>query len=343
VSLAIVSSARFADHVLPPGHPERSERAEVMQAVATAFAREGGAVLEPRQASVDELARVHDEEYVARLLATAGRAVAFDSDTFTSPQSIDVARLAAGAGLTAVDVVLGEQGPRRAIALVRPPGHHAERDRAMGFCLFNNVAVAAAHARAAGLGRVAVVDIDVHHGNGTQHCFDADPSVLFVSSHQFPYYPGSGAASEIGTGDGLGFTVNLPLDAGAGDSDYHRIYLEVVVPILRQFRPDLVLVSAGFDAYRDDPLGGMRVTAGGFGLIMGMLAAAADECCGGRLVAITEGGYDLGGLEECLRTSVDVLSDNGRVPAGAAPSGPSPRAEAAIAALRPHVSGIWTI
>jgi len=343
VSLVIVSSGRFVDHVSPPGHPERPERAVVMQAVASDFAARGGEVIEPRAATVEELARVHTREHVSRLIATAGRAVALDPDTFTSPQSVEVAMLAAGAGLTAVEVVLKPGNPRSVMAMVRPPGHHAERDRAMGFCLFNNVAVAAAHARALGAQRVAIVDYDVHHGNGTQAMFYDDPAVLFVSSHQFPYYPGSGAASETGTGEGRGFTVNVPLEAGAGDADYERICRDVVVPVLKQFQPQLILISAGFDAFREDPLGAMRVSAEQFGRLTAMIALVADECCEGRLVAITEGGYDLQGLGECLRAAIDAMAGHRSLDAYSPPSGPSPRAEAAIAALRPHVSGIWTI
>ncbi len=314
-----------------------------MQAVAAEFATGGGQVLEPRSASLEELTRVHDREHVDRVFATAGRATALDPDTFTSPESAEVARLAAGAGLTAVETVLQADGPRRALAMVRPPGHHAERNSAMGFCLFNNVAVAAAHARALGLERVAIVDYDVHHGNGTQGSFYDDPSVLFISSHQFPYYPGSGAAAEIGRGEGRGFTVNLPLEAGAEDADYDRIYRDVVVPVLTQFRPQLILISAGFDAFRDDPLGGMRVSTAQFGRLTGMLAAVADQVSDGRLVAITEGGYDLQGLGGCLKAAVDALAGPGEFPLPVAASGASPRGDAAIATLRPHVAGIWTI
>ena len=258
-------------------------------------------------------------DYIGLIAETAGRATALDADTFTSPDTFDVARLAAGAAVTAVEHVLAGEG-RRACALVRPPGHHAEADRAMGFCFFNNVAIGAAHARATGLQRVAIVDYDVHHGNGTQWSFYADPSVLFVSSHQFPYYPGTGSASEVGSGAGTGFTINLPLAAGATDADYELVYARVAIPALRQFNPELILVSAGFDAYMDDPLGGMRLTASCFGRLTSMIVAVADDCCAGRVVAITEGGYHLQGLAESLRETIDALdagSDN-RADAGAA-------------------------
>src|SRR5262245_4733714 len=222
MSLTIFTSNRFADHLPPPGHPERFERAEVMQVIASEFRRRGGDVREPRPAEDHELARIHDPEYISLIAETSGRATALDPDTFTSPASYEVARLAAGAALASVDHVL-EGDNRKAFAMVRPPGHHAERNRAMGFCLVNNVAIAAAHARARGIERVAIVDYDVHHGNGTQWSFYDDPSVLFISSHQYPYYPGTGAANEIGTGAGIGFTINLPLDAGATDADYDLV------------------------------------------------------------------------------------------------------------------------
>ena len=306
MNLTIFTSDRFADHLNPPGHPERLERAEVMQVVAAEFRQSGGDVREPRAAVEEELARVHDREYIALISETAGRATALDADTFTSPDSYEVALLAAGAGVGAVEHVLEGAG-RRALAMVRPPGHHAERNRAMGFCLFNNIAVAAAHARARGLERVAIVDFDVHHGNGTQWSFYDDPSVLFISSHQYPYYPGTGAASEIGKGEGVGFTINLPFDAGGTDADYDLAYNTIAFPVLRQFRPELILISAGFDALEDDPLGGMRLSVEGFARLTAAIADIADECCNGRLVAITEGGYDLGGLASCLRAVTGVL------------------------------------
>jgi acetoin utilization deacetylase AcuC-like enzyme len=338
----LLTSDRFADHLTPPGHPERVDRHAVMQVVASEFRQRGGAVDEPRTATDEEILRIHDPHYLTMIRETAGRAVALDADTFTSPDTAEVARLAAGAALDAVDRVL--DGPRgtRGMALVRPPGHHAERNRAMGFCFFNNIAVAAAHARARGLARVAIVDYDVHHGNGTQWSFYGDPAVLFVSSHQFPYYPGTGAADEIGTGPGLGFTVNLPLSAGATDADYERVYDAIAWPIVRAFKPDLILLSAGFDAYMDDPLGGMQVTAECFGRLTAALARVADECCDGRVVAVTEGGYDLKGLADCLRAAVGALE--GRAPSGrAADRAATPRAEATIRAVRPRLAKYWTI
>lgn len=337
----LIASERFSLHLMPPGHPERVDRHTVMQAVATEFQQRGGSVSEPRPATDGEILRVHDRDYLTLIGATAGRAVALDADTFTSPESYDVARLAAGAVVEAVERVLDGPSGTRGMALVRPPGHHAERGRAMGFCLFNNIAIAAAHARARGLGRVAIVDYDVHHGNGTQWSFYDDAAVLFVSSHQFPFYPGTGAADEIGTGAGRGFTVNLPLAAGATDADYERVYEAIAWPIVRAFKPELILLSAGFDAHRDDPLAGMRMSASGYGRLTSALATLADECCQGRLVAVTEGGYDLRGLGDCLRAAIAAME--GRSPAAPAPAADAPRADATIAAVRPHLARYWTI
>ena len=341
--LTLVTSDRFADHLNPPGHPERVERAEVMQVIASEFRQRGGSVIEPRAATIDEIARVHERDYLSLLAETAGRATALDPDTFTSPESYEVARLAAGAAVAAVDLVL--DGPRstRALAMVRPPGHHAERSRAMGFCLFNNVAVAAAHARARGLVRVAIVDYDVHHGNGTQWSFYDDPTVLFISSHQFPFYPGTGEAGAIGVRDGEGFTVNLPVEAGGTDADFEKLYATVVAPVLRQFTPQLILISAGFDAHRDDPLGGMRMTTDQLARLTGIIAGVADETCQGRLVALTEGGYDLQALAACLRAATRVLHGEVALDALPAPQGATPRADATIAAVRPHLAKYWQI
>ena len=343
MSLSIFITDRFADHLTPPGHPERSERFEVMQVVAAEFRKRGGHVASPRPATDEEIVRIHDAEYLSMIRETAGRAVALDPDTFTSPDSYEVATLATGAAVSAVDHVLRAGSGARAFAFVRPPGHHAERNRAMGFCLFNSIAIAAAHARARGLDRVAILDYDVHHGNGTQASFYGDHSVLFVSSHQYPYYPGTGAAGDIGTAAGKGFTVNLPLAAGATDADFERVYSRVALPIVRQFKPQLILLSAGFDAYVDDPLGGMRLTAPYFERLTAAIAAVADDCCDGRLVAVVEGGYDLAGLGACLRGAVRALAGESRSSDTPAPDGATPRGDATLSAVVPHLRSYWAI
>src|SRR6478736_128256 len=306
--LVLVSSKRFVDHVTPAGHPERPERGETLHAVATAFKEQGGEVIEPRSATDEDLLRVHTQEHVDAIVATRGKATMIDEDTFTSPDSDEIARLAAGAVLTGVDRALdGPQGSR-ALVLVRPPGHHAEADRAMGFCLYSNIAVGAAYARSRGCARVAIVDYDVHHGNGTQWIFYEDPKVLFVSSHQYPFYPGTGAASEQGRGAGLGFTLNIPLAAGAKDGEIEQKYAEQVIPAVRSFNPDLLMISAGFDAHELDPLGQLRMTTQGFGRLTKMLVDLADEVCEGRVVLVSEGGYDLGALKDSLTEVIRVSS-----------------------------------
>jgi acetoin utilization deacetylase AcuC-like enzyme len=307
MSLLLISSTRFAEHQTPPGHPERPERAEVMDVIADRWRQRGGEVPAPGTATIEQLARVHAGEYVRRISETAGSVVALDPDTYTSPETYEVALIAAGAAIDAVEHVL--RGPHGvALALVRPPGHHAERSRAMGFCLFNNVAVAAAHARTLGAHRVAIVDYDVHHGNGTQHVFESNPNVLYASTHQFPFYPGTGAADEIGVGSGGGFTVNLPLERGAVSEDYRLVFEEVVLPVVRQFKPDLVVVSAGFDAHERDPLANMRLTNEAFAAMTMELRAVAAECCDGRMVLVTEGGYDLHALAASLDAVVETLA-----------------------------------
>jgi acetoin utilization deacetylase AcuC-like enzyme len=341
VSLTLFTSPIFADHLTPPGHPERVERFEVMQAVASEFRQKGLVVEEPRPATDAEIGRIHAAEYISLIRETAGRAVALDPDTFTSPRTFEAARMAAGAVVSAVDHVLDKGESTRAFALVRPPGHHAEHARAMGFCFFNNIAIAAAHARARGLSRVAIVDFDVHHGNGTQWSFYDDATVLFVSSHQYPYYPGTGAAGDIGKGSGTGFTVNLPLSAGATDADYEVAYTRIALPILRQFRPELILVSAGFDAHMDDPLAGMRLTSDYFGRLTRAIVDVADASGQGRLVAVTEGGYDLAGLATSLRASITALT--AETASHREPAGPTPRGEATVKAVVPYLSQYWQL
>ena len=337
--MLLITSPRFEEHVTPPGHPERMERAHVFNAVAERWVKQGGRTAEPRAATREQLERVHDAGYLDRLAATAGRAAMLDADTYTSPESLEIAALAAGAIVQAAEHALSEHEP--ALALVRPPGHHAERDRAMGFCLYNNVAVAAAAARARGVDRVAIVDIDVHHGNGTQWMFYDDPSVLYVSSHQFPFYPGTGAADDVGTGDGKGFTVNVPLEAGATDADYYLAYTAVVLPVLEQFRPGLTLVSAGYDAHENDPLASMRVTTDGYGAIVAAVSALANRT--GALALVTEGGYDLSALEDCLNRSIDVVNAGGPPPVPESALALAPRGGRAVAAVRAAQAPYWRL
>ncbi|HEY8945119.1 MAG TPA: histone deacetylase, partial [Polyangiaceae bacterium] len=228
-----------------------------------------------------------------------------DADTFVSPRSVDAARRAAGAATQLAEALVRGEA-RWGVALVRPPGHHARPTSAMGFCLLNNVGVAAAHARSLGVERVVVLDWDVHHGNGTQEMFYADPSVLYVSLHQFPYYPGTGDADETGKGDGSGYTVNVPLTAGAGDAEYAAAFDRVVCPIMEAYQPGLVLLSAGFDAHVRDPLGGMALSDHAYRDLTRRLSAALAPTC--PIGVVLEGGYDLAGLRGALEATFEGLS-----------------------------------
>ena len=288
----------FREHDAGPGHPERPERLDAVRRGLREGGIEGDLVaLPPRAATREELLRVHTADHVDRLASAAGRRVRLDPDTAMGPRSWAAATRAAGAVVDAVGKVL-DGALDRAFCSVRPPGHHATPRQAMGFCLLNNVALGAAAALARGLERVAVIDFDVHHGNGTQEAFWSDRRVLFLSSHQSPFYPGTGSLDEMGEGRGRGFTVNLPMPAGLGDGEYRRAYREIVEPIGRVFDPELVLVSAGFDAHRDDPLGGMALSAAGFTELMDVCLGVASGAARGRLVAVLEGGYDIDGIAE---------------------------------------------
>ncbi len=323
----IISSPEFENHNPPPGHPERPERAHVFDVVASRWVQNGGRVMAPRSVTREQLERAHTAAHIDAIERVAGRAVMLDPDTFTSADSVIVAGLAAGAAVQAVEHALERR--EAACALVRPPGHHAERDRPMGFCLYNNVAVAAHAARAAGISRVAIVDIDVHHGNGTQQIFYDDPTVLYISTHQFPFYPGTGSADETGHASGAGFTVNVPLEAGANDGDYALVHTAIVLPVLDHFQPQLTIVSAGYDAHERDPLASMRMSAAGYGHIVKGLATTAARH--GAIACVTEGGYELTALTASLEMTFAALEGK----ALEAPDlTPTARGERAISAVR---------
>jgi acetoin utilization deacetylase AcuC-like enzyme len=261
-------------------------------------------------ASDDALARVHDPRYIAGVREfAAGGGGWLDADTAVGPNSVDIAALAAGAGIAAVDAVLDGQ-VKRGFVLGRPPGHHATPTRGMGFCIFNTIAVAVAHALSRGVDRVLILDWDVHHGNGTQDAFYESDQVLFCSIHQWPLYPGTGATTERGTGRGAGYTINVPLAAGAGDGAYADILDQLILPAANAFRPQLVLISAGFDAHADDPLGGMQVTAQGFGDLARRVVQSAITHADGRVVAILEGGYDPPALAASIVATLAALDGN---------------------------------
>ncbi len=305
-----VSHADQERHDTGPGHPERAAR---HRAVVTRMQESGLATqldrVDATPVATDRLLLVHDAAHVAaveRAIANGARQID-DGDTRVSAGSWRAALLAAGGAIDAVDRV--QSGAwRNAFVAARPPGHHAERDRAMGFCAFNNVAVAAAHLRERhGVQRVAIVDWDVHHGNGTQHAFEADPHVYFASLHEWPLYPGTGRAEERGRGDGAGTTRNCPLPPGAGDREWLAAFDDVVLSDLEAFEPEFVLVSAGYDAHKDDPLARTELTTSAYARMTRDLVQFASERCGGRIVLVLEGGYDVRALADSVEASVAEL------------------------------------
>ncbi len=295
-------------------HPETAARATgIVCALESDATLRATIQRDARPARDEELARVHTPEHIARVAAASETArrrrqrVALDPDTVASSGSYEAALHAAGAALAAVEAV-GSGAARRALAVVRPPGHHATASRAMGFCLFNNVAIAARHAQRLGFERALIVDWDVHHGNGTQEIFYADPSVFFFSAHQFPHYPGTGSQWERGVGAGEGYTLNIPLAAGTSAEAHRRAIEAGLTAITRQFRPDFVLISAGFDAHADDPLGDLNLTDADFARLTRLVAEVADTYCAGRLVSVLEGGYNLTTLPQTVSRHAAALA-----------------------------------
>jgi len=300
------------DHDTGPGHPECSDR---LRAVIGAFEAEEFALLERRlapRATLDQIAAVHDRGYVEAVLEAIPEQghVLLDGDTTASPGSGEAALRAAGALIAAIDAVVAGEGAN-AFCAVRPPGHHAESDQAMGFCLFNNVAIGAEHARRAhGLDRIAVIDFDVHHGNGTQHMFERDPRLFYASTHQWPLYPGTGASEERGCGN----IVNAPLPPGAGSAEFREAMTARILPALERFQPDLIIISAGFDAHAADPLAMLELVEADYGWVTKALADLAAVHCGGRLVSALEGGYDLAALSRSAAAHVRSLMSAGADP-----------------------------
>ena len=300
----------YLQHDMGSGHPESPDRLRAIMAKLDASGLLARVTrIEPIEASDEAITRVHQPAYLTQLKALApreGRA-SLDPDTSMSPGSLRAAYVAAGGALAAADAIMAGRVDNAFCAL-RPPGHHAERDRAMGFCLFNNVAVAARHLQHRhGIGRVLIVDWDVHHGNGTQQTFYRDPSVLFFSTHQYPHYPGTGRATEQGEGKGEGLTVNVPMSSGEGDEEYREVFETILVPAADAFKPEFVMISAGFDAHRDDPLAGMALTEEGYGVLSRIVLDIARRHCQGRVLSCLEGGYNLNALAASVERHVLAL------------------------------------
>jgi acetoin utilization deacetylase AcuC-like enzyme len=340
---ALITSPEYLKHD-EPSHPEHAGRLRAIESALDASGLRSRLLgLAPRPATVEEIARVHSPEYITALERVMSQAPGYidHAPTYIVPKSYAVACLAAGGALRAVDAVLGGEA-QTAFALIRPPGHHAVPDRAMGFCLFNNVALAARHAqRVHGLKRVMIVDFDVHHGNGTQDAFYNDPSVLFLSTHQYGagFYPGTGGAEETGEGAGAGANINVPLPAGAGDNAFERIAAEIIAPAAARFAPELLFVSAGYDAHWADPLASLQLTHTGYGQLMRALCAIAQQLGGGRMVLTLEGGYNLEALAGGVLTTLRVLHNEAVVDA----LGPARHAEPDIHAVLKRVKAIHSL
>lgn len=312
--MLILKGDIFLAHDPGKGHPESSAR---LSSIYDELARltilpnndKITYLTKPREAHREELLYAHIAPYVDKMLSYQGTNAWIDADTIVSPYTIEAALKAVGGSMDIVEkIVKGED--RQGFCLVRPPGHHAEPNRAMGFCIFNNIAVAAAYLNKVHNYRVAIVDYDVHHGNGTQRIFYNTDRVLYISTHEYPFYPGSGDVGEIGAGDGLYYNMNIPLPAGMGDSEFLYLFDNVIKPKIYSYKPDIILVSAGYDAYELDPLGDMRITVNGYGAIANRLTAWADELCGGKLAYFLEGGYNVQRLASCVIAT--ILGSNGK-------------------------------
>ena len=306
----LVYHPAYLEHDMGMGHPESPNRLRaIMQQLEQSGTLAKVTRIEPRKVEDEWITQVHSIAYLARLKdqAPVGGRVSLDPDTSMSPGSLTAAYLAVGGVLAAVDAIMAGQ-VEHVFCAVRPPGHHAEAGRAMGFCLFNNVAIAARYVqRKYGVTRVLIVDWDVHHGNGTQHSFEDDPSVLFFSTHQYPHYPGTGRASERGTGAGEGLTINVPMEAGEGDDEYRAIFHKTLVPAADKFKPEFVIISAGFDAHKDDPLASMGLTEQGYAELTGIVSSIAARHAQGRIISSLEGGYNLTALAASVDAHITAL------------------------------------
>lgn len=307
---AVVIDREYLKHDPGPFHPERPERLKPLIELAAQLDVKSFSLLPPKAAKREAVESCHSADYIQLLESTSkANGYALDGDTITCRDSFGVGLLAVGGFLELLDSIAAKDS-RDGFALVRPPGHHALKNQAMGFCLFNTVAIGAHHLkRRYGAKRILIMDWDVHHGNGTQEAFYEDPSVLYLSTHQSPYYPGTGAIDETGAGAGTGYTVNVPLPAGCGDAEYLRVFRDIVLPVVDQFEPEWVLVSAGFDPHQRDPLGGMGVTEEGFAGMARQLLDLADRYAGGQIAFLLEGGYDL----TALKMSVAAVLEQMRV------------------------------
>ena len=340
--VGIVRDPLYLKHSNGPGHPESPQRLEAIDGMLDSFpARERLVTVPARDATTEELGWVHESRYIKRIERTKDSDYTMlDPDTGATSDSYAAAIRAAGGTVEAIEAVMSGR-VSSAFAFVRPPGHHAEAARAMGFCLFNNVAVGACYAlNRHGLSRVLIVDWDVHHGNGTMHSFYDSRQVLYFSVHQFPHYPGTGRVSDVGSAKGKGFTVNVPLPGGQGDEEFLAVFRNVFAPIAREFAPELILISAGFDTHQYDPLAGMGVTSPGYGKMTRRIMAVAEECCGGRIAVVLEGGYNLKALTEGVSSVLEALLSEQSVADDSTAAADSAAADAATKSVLDEVIAV---
>lgn len=344
----IVRDIRYLNHYMDAYHPESPERLLAIYAMLDGEDMKGKyPLIEPRLASHEEIAMVHSRHYIDLVASTAGSPHTYlDPDTSTCPESYETALLAAGGFMNAVDrVVEGTAG--NAFAFVRPPGHHAEAGRAAGFCIFNNVAIGACHAmKKHGMKRILIVDWDLHHGNGTQHTFYEDRRVLYFSTHQYPFYPGTGSVNEIGRGEGLGYNINVPLRRGCGDAEYTSIFRRILEPVADSWKPEAVLLSAGFDIHHQDPIGGMKLRPRGFAALTRILMNIAERHCGGRFAVTLEGGYHIGGMTESVKAVLREMSDethHSEESLAAMEKGADPSLDRVIESVIRQIEPVWNV
>ncbi|OGL43007.1 MAG: histone deacetylase [Candidatus Schekmanbacteria bacterium GWA2_38_11] len=302
----------YLKHDTGPGHPERPERLKaIVRVLEESSLLSKLTRIEPAKSELEWIREIHTQDYIDHVSDSCKRGDIFldSGDTGICPDSYGVAMLAAGGCLKAADAVMAGVVDN-AFCAVRPPGHHAEKEEAMGFCIFNNIAILARYLQKRyGLGKILVIDWDIHHGNGTQNTFYADSSVFYFSIHQFPHYPGTGRESEKGSGDGTGFTLNVPVGIGAGDEDYIRVFNEILKPASLGYNPDFILISAGFDAHSSDPLSGTLLTEKGFETMTKIAKDIAAQCCKGRLISVLEGGYDINALARSVNVHISALME----------------------------------
>ena len=304
----IVTDKIFLEHDTGLGHPESKDRLQsILLYMQSKNYTKDLINIEAKNASEEDICKVHSIAHYNKIKSLSEKKGYLDGDTPYSPKTTDAALKGAGAGFELVDRIINRE-LENGMVLVRPPGHHAERDHAMGFCIFNNIAITAKYIQKKGFKKIAIIDWDVHHGNGTENTFYDDDSVLFISTHQYPFYPGSGSESDTGTGKGRGYNINIPMQRGSGISEFIKAFDNKIIPSLENFIPDFILISAGFDAHINDPLANLELTTKSYEIFTEKLMSIAKQYCENRIISFLEGGYDLKALSESVEAHISVLA-----------------------------------